>query len=90
MLLNLSPTYQKYRVTIGHILFVTPDAEGKVYDKTYDFNDTDEAELKSLIKAVYNHLVSLDFVTDDQIFLPADSNNGIKEIRQFVDQLIGD
>lgn len=90
LLLNLSPTYQKYRVTIGHILFVTPDAEGKVYDKTYDFNDTDEAELKSLIKAVYNHLVSLDFVTDDQIFLPADSNNGIKEIRQFVDQLIGD
>ncbi len=88
LLLNLSPTYQKYRVTAGHILFVTPDAEGKVYDKVYEFNDTDEAELKRLAEVIYRQLTSLEFVSNPELFLPADKGNTLKDVRAFVDKLL--
>ena len=88
LLLNLSPTYQKYRVTTGHILFVTPDVEGKVYDKVYEFNDADEAELKQLIEAVYRHLTTLDFLKNPELFLPANKNNTLKDVKAFVEKLI--
>lgn len=88
LLLNLSPTYQKYRVTAGHILFVTPDAEGKVYDKIYEFNGTDEAELKALITIVYKQLTTLDFVSDPELFLPADKGNTLKDVKAFVEKLL--
>lgn len=90
LLLNLSPTYSKYRVTRGHILFVTPDADRRVYDKVYDYNDADEAELKSLMRAVYTQIKSLDFVKDPELFLPADKNNTMKQIRAFVELLLGE
>ena len=90
LLLNLSPTYSKYKVTRGHILFVTPDADEKVHDKVYEYNDADEAELKSLIKAVYTQVKSLDFVKNPDLFLPADKNNTMKDIRAFIELLISD
>lgn len=88
LLLNLSPTYSKYTVTRGHILFVTPDADEKVHDKVYEYNDADDAELKSLIKAIYTQIKSLDFVKNPELFIPADKNNTMKQIRPFVDLLI--
>ncbi len=88
LLLNLSPTYQKYQVTKGHILFVTPDAEAKVYDKVYEFNDEDEAELKALIEQVYWQITSLNFVKDTEIFLPSNKNYSMKQIREFVEKLL--
>lgn len=88
LLLNLSPTYSKYKVTRGHILFVTPDADEKVHDKVYEYSDADEAELKSLIKAVYAQVKSLDFVKNPDLFLPADKDNTMKDVRAFVELLI--
>lgn len=87
LLLNLSPTYSKYKVTRGHILFVTPDADEKVHDKAYEYNDADDAELKSLAKAVYAQIKSLDFVKNPDLFLPADKDNTMKDIRAFVELL---
>jgi len=84
LLLNLSPTYSKYKVTRAHILFVTPDRDGEVYDKVYEYSDKDEQELKALIKAVYQQITSLEFLDDPDIFIPADSNKGIKDILEFV------
>lgn len=88
LLLNLSPSYQKYQVTKGHILFVTPDADAKVYDKVYDFNDTDEQELKALIEQVYWQITSLNFAKDPNIFLPSNKNYSMKQIREFVEKLL--
>ena len=36
LLLNNSREYKDYRVTKGHILFVTPDKDGEVHDKVYE------------------------------------------------------
>lgn len=87
LLLALSPTHNKYRITRGHILFVTPDADQKVYDKVYEYNDSDDAELKTLIKAVYHQIKSLDFVKNPDLFLPADKSNTMTQIRAFVELL---
>lgn len=88
LMLNLSPTYRNYTVTNGHILFVTPDQDEKVYDKVYEFNTEDETELKQLIQAIYHQLTTLDFVQDDQLFLPASKQNVLKNIKQFCELLL--
>lgn len=88
ILLNLSPTYRNYKVTKGHILFVTPDTEERVFDKVYEFNDADEQELKDLIKAVYHQITSLDFVEDPEFNLPADKANTLKDIKAFVEKVL--
>ncbi len=87
LLLNLSPTYRNYQITRGHILFVTPDNDEKVYDKVYEFNPDDEQELKQLIKAVYRELQSLDFVDNPELFIPADKKHLLKDIKAFVAKL---
>ncbi|MBR2725186.1 ATP-dependent helicase [Candidatus Saccharibacteria bacterium] len=84
LLLNNSPTYAKYKITKGHILFVTPDKDGEVYDKVYEYNSEDEKELLGLINAVYKLVVSLDFMKDKDIFLMPNQNLGIKDIKNFV------
>lgn len=88
LLLNNSPTYRNYKVTTGHILFVTPDADGKVYDKIYDYPESDELELTGLIKSVYQQITSLNFVENPELNLPADKSNTLKDIRAFVAKLL--
>lgn len=88
LLLNLSPTYKKYQVTRGHILFVTPDPDGKVYDKVYEYNDAGDQELKNLAKAVHHQITTLNFAKDSEIFLPANPNTSMAKIRSFVDLLL--
>lgn len=88
LLLNNSPTYAKYKVERAHILFVTPDKDGEVYDKVYEFNEDDERELKALIKAVYGKISSLEFMDDPRIFVSPDNSLGLKEIKEFIELVL--
>ncbi|MBR3131230.1 ATP-dependent helicase [Candidatus Saccharibacteria bacterium] len=89
LMLEHSPTYSKYKVTRGHILFVTPDDEGKVYDKTLDFDkDIDENELRALIRAVHKQATTLAFLDDDELRVEPNKENGMKEIRNFIQLLL--
>ncbi|MDO4967511.1 MAG: ATP-dependent DNA helicase [Candidatus Saccharibacteria bacterium] len=98
LLLNLSPTYNKYKIEKAHILFVSPkasdlavseiDAEvaDLVHDKLYLFNPEEETDFKELLEAVYRHIKSLDFIDENSpLAVYPDSKNGIKQIREFVD-----
>ncbi|MDO4986835.1 MAG: ATP-dependent DNA helicase [Candidatus Saccharibacteria bacterium] len=89
LLLNLSPTYRGYKVERAHILFVSPDAErDQVHDKVYEFNDADEDELKELIRAVYVHIKTLDFLDREDLRLPTDKTKSLKDIKEFTNHLI--
>ncbi len=93
LLLNQSPTYQKYQVTKGHILFVSPDpAEGRVHSATYDFtaneNQQDELELKKLIPIVYQQVHTLAFLENEEICLPSDQTKEVADIKNFVAKLL--
>lgn len=88
VLLNLSPTYRDYKVTTGHILFVSPDDEGRVYDKELDFTAEGDEEILDLVKVVYHEIVSLDFVTNPEINIVADLNKyQLADIKNFVAKL---
>ena len=84
ILLNNSPTYAKYKVEKAHILFVVPDKDGEVYDKVYEYNETDEAEIRALIKVVYEVVSSLKFLEDERLFVSPDESLGIKDIKNFI------
>ena len=88
LLLNNSPTYSKYTVERAHILFVTPDKDEEVYDKVYEFNADDETELLKLMHAVYNMVTSLEFMSDAEVFRPADNALGLKDIKEFIELLL--
>lgn len=88
LLLNLSPTYRNYKVTTGHILFVTPDAEGKVYDKVYQYSPESGQELQKLAKVIYQLITSLNFVRDSELYLSADPGRSVKHVKEFVAKLI--
>lgn len=88
LLLNRSPNFRNYTVTHGHILFVTPDQNSRVYDKIYEFNDTDEQELKQIVRAVYQQITSLAFVSDPDLFITADKDRNMKKMREFVKLLL--
>lgn len=88
LLLNLSPSYRNYQVTKGHILFVTPDNDDRVYDKEYSFNSTDEDLLKKLAASVYHHLVSLDFLQNQELFIEADRTRTMKQVNAFIERLL--
>ena len=95
--LNLSPTYNKYKVKKAHILFVSPsnkelensaiDEEIElVHDKVYFFNDNEEQDFKDLLVAVYRHIKSLDFIDENSpLAVYPDSTKKIKDIRDFCD-----
>lgn len=87
-LLNAAPKYQKYKITRGHILFVAPDQEGRVYDKVYEFEPADEAELRALAKAVYHQIKTLDFLDNPQLNLAPDETRTLKDVKAFINQLI--
>jgi hypothetical protein len=88
LLLNLSPTYHNYQIKTGHILFVSPDSEDKVYDKVYQYNDDSNKELKQLAKAVYRLITSLEFVHNPEINLPANPKNSLRHVKEFVARLL--
>ena len=88
MLLNNSPTYMKYKVTGAHILFVTPDKDGEVYDKLYEYNNVDEKLLRELIVAVYNQVSDLSFIDDDDLMVQANNTLGIKDIKAFIELVL--
>lgn len=88
LLVNNSLNYRNYKVTRGHILFVTPDDDGKVYDKVYEFEDADELELKSLMRAVYRQMTTLEFLSDGELFIEADKSKTMKKMREFVSLLL--
>jgi len=83
------PSYKKYQVRWGHILFVTPDDEGKVHDKVLDFEkDFDAKELEAIARAVYKQATSLEFLEVPELCVEGDKQNGLKEIREFVALLL--
>ena len=84
LLLNNSPTYAEYKVERAHILFVTPDNDGEVYDKIYEFNETDEQELIELIKAVYHQISTLNFLDDPDLMRAPNNELGLKDIKEFI------
>ncbi len=88
LLLNNSPNWRKYTVTRGHILFVSPDKDGEVHDKVYDFNDEDERELIELIGAVYGQITSLAFLDDPEMMIEPNKNASMKDINKFVELLL--
>ena len=88
LLLNNSPTYAKYTVNTGHILFVSPDNDDEVHDKIYEFNAADEKALRELISAVYRQIKSLNFLSDDDLFRPADKSLTIKDIKAFIELVL--
>ncbi len=88
LLLENSPTYQKYKVTRAHILFVTPDEDNQIHDKPYDYTDADESLLKDLIAAVYQQVRSLDFLSSPDLALEPDHSKGLKEIKNFINLIL--
>ena len=89
LLLSLSPEYSKYKVEKAHILFVVPDSkDGKVYDKIYEYNDADDKQLRSLIRAVYQQIQGLRFLDDAEIFIPPDADKNLREIKDFIALLL--
>lgn len=88
LLLNNSPTYRKYKVTRAHILFVVPDKDGEVYDKPYDFDGEDESKLTQLMKSVYNMVSTLDFMDDAEVFVPANRDLKLADIKNFIELLL--
>lgn len=89
LLLSLSPNYRNYKVTKGHILFVSPDVEGKVYNKVYEYDNVSAKELRALAKVIYRQITSLEFIENPEINIPGDKRNTLKDIRVFVEKLLG-
>ncbi len=88
LLLNASPRYSKYHVLRAHILFVTPDKDGEVHDKVYEFNDADEQNLRQLIVAIYGLAHGLKFINDPEIFIESDNTRGLRDIKAFIETLL--
>ena len=83
------PSFKKYKVRWGHILFVTPDEEGRVHDKVLDFEkDLDESELVSIARAVHKQVTTLGFLEDSELSVEGDKTRGLKEIREFITLLL--
>ena len=88
LLLNTSPTFHKYKVKCAHILFVIPDKDGEMYDKVYEFEESDEKRLLNLMTVVYRLISTLEFMDDPEIFIPADNSKGLKDIKDFIELLL--
>ncbi len=84
LLLKNSAEFRKYKIEKAAILFVVPDNDGEVHMREYEFNDEDERELLELMKAVYQLVISLDFIDDPEIFVAPDKDKGLKGINEFI------
>ena len=101
LMLNLSPTYSKYKVESAHILFVNPsnkDLENSiidedvelVHDSIYTFTEENEAYFKELLRAVYRHIKSLDFIDEKSpLAVYPDKTRRIKDILDFCELIKG-
>lgn len=87
LLLNLSPEFKSYTVSRAHILFVTPDRYGQVYDKPYDFDPSTEKLLTFLLPKIHAHITSLDFLSDPALLVAPDESLKLKDILDFIKQL---
>ena len=89
MLLNNSVAYRDYKVTRGHILFVMKDVKtGEVYDKVLDFDEIDSVKMQEVLKAVYKQATELDFLDEEDLFVRADKNRSMKQVREFIELLL--
>ena len=61
LLIEASRDYHGYTVTHGIIQFVEPTKSGKIVQIKTDFNDLDIEDFKTLISAVWTHIINLDF-----------------------------
>ncbi len=90
ILLNSSPTYRNYQVTRGHILFVNPNKDDEVYDKVYGYNEKDSLIFENLLKSVFFHIKSLDFLDENSpLNVEPDVDKAHKDIKEFIDLLLG-
>ena len=98
LLLNNSPKYHNYRVTKGHILYVTKDDNDEVFDKVYEYPEKIQFEIRNkvdyefsfidLLKTVYPLITSLSFVDDPELFIDADKNRNMKQEKEFIKLLL--
>ncbi len=91
LMIESCPSFKGYKVNYGHILFVTPDDEGKVHDKVLVFDDPeqfDEKLLRRLIAAVYKQATTLAFLDDEELRVEPDKEKGLKDIREFIELLL--
>ena len=91
LILEASPRYKNYKVTKGHILFVRPDDEGKVYDKELDFDEferKEEPKLKAMMAAVYHQATTLEFLDDEELRIEPDKKRSFKEVKEFIALLL--
>ena len=91
LILEASPRYKNYKVTKGHILFVRPDDEGKVYDKELDFDEferKEEPKLKAMMVAVYHQATTLEFLDDEELRIEPDKKRSFKEVKEFIALLL--
>lgn len=88
LLLNHSKVYSKYKIERAHILFVSPDGDGEVHDKIYEFTEENEQALLDLMSAVYKNIINLNFIEDPEIFVPADPNHKLADIKAFIELML--
>ncbi|MBR3204155.1 ATP-dependent helicase [Candidatus Saccharibacteria bacterium] len=91
LLLNNSKNYKDFEVIKGHILFVSPDFDGKVYDKELDFRTDkvmDGLEIQKLVEAVYMFVSSLKFLDFEELCVEESKENGAKEMKDFINLLL--
>jgi hypothetical protein len=67
---------------------VVPDKDGELYDKVYEFEEADEQELLVLMATVYRLISTLEFMDDPEIFIPADKNKSLNDIKNFIALLL--
>lgn len=61
LLIENSRTYRGYTVAQGILDFVEPDANGKIYSLSLNFNDRELAETKALLNAMWTCVKNLNF-----------------------------
>ncbi|PID99429.1 hypothetical protein CSA80_01560 [Candidatus Saccharibacteria bacterium] len=82
LLVEGSHSFQNYRVEQGRLVFVEPDNDGNIQQKTISFSETQTNRTKQLIRAVWRHVQNLD--------IPDTSSYGttLKDIIAFEDSLL--
>ena len=63
---------------------MTPDKDGEVHDKVYEFTEEAEEFLVNLIKSTYELIKTLQFLDDPEIFISPDETRTIKDIKNFI------